>query len=208
APPARAEGVRRRHRAADTEPPVLRLLGLLHAHVVGAGRPGLACLVALREGEHANRLAGAVRQRDGPADHLVGVPGVHAEPYRDLDRLVEFREGGVLHEAQRLDRILEAHVARGAGGRLPVVLAVPGHQSTTWIPMERAVPSTIRIADSTPAALRSGSFSSAISRTCLRETWPTLSRLGAEEPFSSPAALRRSTAAGGVLVMKVKDRSA
>src|SRR5690606_33074030 len=186
-----AHDVGGRDRDIEVEPAVLDLLDVLHADVVGAGLLGLAHLLALGEDEDADRLAGAVRQRDGSAHDLVGVPGVDAEPYGDLDRFIELREGVFLHQAERLDRILEAHIARCTGGRLPVFLAMPGHQSTTWIPMERAVTSIIRIADSTPAALRSGSFSSAISRSCCRVTWPTLSRLGAAAPFSSPAALRR-----------------
>ena len=40
---------------------------------VGAGRLGLALLLALGEDEDAERLTGAVRQHDGAADHLVGV---------------------------------------------------------------------------------------------------------------------------------------
>ena len=39
-------------------------------------------------------------------------------------------------------------------------------QSTTSRPIERAVPATERIADSMLVVLRSGSFCSAISRTC------------------------------------------
>src|SRR5690606_5014331 len=191
----------------EVQPAVLDLLDVLFRSEVGAGLLGLPRLLALGEDEDADRLAGAVRQRHRPPHHLIGVPGIDAEPNGHLDGLIEFGEGGLLHEAQRLQRIAEAHLARYAGGRLPVFLAVPGHQSTTWIPMERAVPSIIRMAASMLAALRSGSFSSAISRTCLRVTWPTFSRLGAEAPFSIPAALRRSTAAGGVLVTKVNDRS-
>ena len=73
--------------------------------------------------------------------------------------------------------------------------------------MLRAVPSMIRIAASTSLALRSGILSSAISRTLSRDTLATLWRLGSPEPLSTPAASRSSTAAGGVLVMKVNERS-
>src|SRR5688572_1182538 len=51
-------------------------------------------------------------------------------------------------------------------------------QSAISIPMLRAVPITIRSAASTVAELRSGAFSSAISRTCFLVTFPTLLRLG------------------------------
>src|ERR1044071_3868035 len=56
--------------------------------------------------------------------------------------------------------------------------------------------------------LRSGSLSSAISRTCFIETLPTLFLLGSPEPFSILAAFLSRIEAGGVLVMKVKLRSA
>jgi hypothetical protein len=73
--------------------------------------------------------------------------------------------------------------------------------------MLRAVPSTIRIADSTLAAFKSGIFVSAISRTLSRLTVATLLRFGSPEPDSIPAAFLRSTAAGGVLVINVNERS-
>ena len=41
------------------------------------------------------RAAGAVRQLDDAAHHLVGMLGVDAEIYRNLDRLVEFCGGAV-----------------------------------------------------------------------------------------------------------------
>ena len=56
-------------------------------------------------------------------------------------------------------------------------------------------------------ALRSGIFVSAIWRTCWRERRPTFSRFGSPEPFSSRSASLIRTAAGGVFVMKVKERS-
>ena len=60
---------------------------------------------------------------------------------------------------------------------------------------------------STSCALRSPSFFSAIWRTCSLVIVPTFVRLGSPEPFSMPIAWRISTAAGGVLVMKVNERS-
>ena len=56
-------------------------------------------------------------------------------------------------------------------------------------------------------ALRSGIFFSAISRTWALVIVPTFSRLGSPEPLSMPIACLISTAAGGVLVMKVNERS-
>ena len=48
-------------------------------------------LLALREDEDAHRLAGAVRQHDRAAHHLVGVPRIDAEVHREVDALVELR---------------------------------------------------------------------------------------------------------------------
>jgi hypothetical protein len=73
--------------------------------------------------------------------------------------------------------------------------------------MLRAVPSTIFIAASMSFAFRSGILVSAISRTLSRLTVPTLLRFGSLDPLSIPAAWRSSTAAGGVFVMKVNERS-
>src|SRR5881275_3192876 len=56
-------------------------------------------------------------------------------------------------------------------------------------------------------AFRSCSFVSAICRTWARESRPTLLRFGSAEPFSSRSASLISTAAGGVFVMNVNERS-
>ena len=60
---------------------------------------------------------------------------------------------------------------------------------------------------STSCALRSGSFFSAIARSWACEIVPTLSLCGSPEPFSRLIACLISTAAGGVLVMNVNERS-
>ena len=75
------------------------------------------------------------------------------------------------------------------------------------MPIDRAVPSTVLTAASSDAAFRSGSFVLAISSTCFFVTVPTLVLFGTPEPYCKPAALSSSTAAGGVLVMKVNERS-
>src|SRR3989440_5283630 len=56
-------------------------------------------------------------------------------------------------------------------------------------------------------AFRSGIFVSAIRFTCSRERRPTLVRFGSPEPLSSRSASLMRTAAGGVFVMNVKERS-
>src|SRR5437764_547838 len=55
--------------------------------------------------------------------------------------------------------------------------------------------------------LRSGSLSSAISRTCFFVTLPTLFLFGSPDPLSIFAAFLSRIDAGGVLVMNVKLRS-
>src|SRR5260370_37265235 len=73
--------------------------------------------------------------------------------------------------------------------------------------MLRAVPSTIRIADSRLVALRSAIFVSAIERTFALESVPTLFLFGVGEPFSIPSSLRMRSAAGGLFVTNVYERS-
>src|SRR3989304_42762 len=62
-------------------------------------------------------------------------------------------------------------------------------------------------AASCEAAFKSGLLILAISSTCFSVTVPTLLLLGSPEPLAMLAARFKSTAAGGVLVMKVKARS-
>src|SRR5579885_170665 len=75
------------------------------------------------------------------------------------------------------------------------------------MPMLRAVPAIMRSAAYSVVALRSGILILAISVTLALGIEATLVLLGAGEPFSMPAALSRSTAAGGVFKMKSKERS-
>src|ERR687895_196371 len=179
---------------------VLHTLGeVLGAHEVGAGLLRLARLVALGEDGDLHVLAEAVRQRDRPAQLLVRMADVETGADVDLDRLVELRALALLDEADGLVRRVLA-LAVDLRPRLDVAAPVPGHYATTSTPIERAVPSMILAACSTSCAFRSGSFFSAISRTCAREIRPTLLRFGSPEPFSSPIACLISTAAGGVFV--------
>ena len=83
--------------------PRLDLLGqVLGADDIGTGGLGLVRLVAAREHRDAQRLAGPVRQVDRAAHHLVGVPRVHAQGERQLDRLVELGRRGVLDRLHRV----------------------------------------------------------------------------------------------------------
>src|SRR5580765_8755578 len=63
------------------------------------------------------------------------------------------------------------------------------------------------IAVSTEAAFKSGIFCFAMSSICLIVTLPTLSLFGTPEPLAMPAARFNKIEAGGVLVMKVNERS-
>jgi hypothetical protein len=73
-PTDEAHAVGRREGDVELEPAGLDLLDeVLAADLVGAGAQRLLGLVALGEDGHPDDLAGAVRQDDRPADHLVGV---------------------------------------------------------------------------------------------------------------------------------------
>src|SRR6185436_14540623 len=82
-------------------------------------------------------------------------------------------------------------------------------QPSTSMPIERAVPAMVFMADSTEVVLRSGSFMVAMSLSCFLVIFPTLFLLGSFEPdpgffaVDNPAAFLMRMAAGGVLVMKV-----
>src|SRR5580698_2398478 len=78
---------------------------------------------------------------------------------------------------------------------------------TTSIPIDLAVPRTLLTAASIEAAFRSGIFCLAMSSTCFSVTLPTLSLLGVPDPLAMPAARFSRIEAGGVLVMKVNERS-
>src|SRR5713101_6458115 len=73
--------------------------------------------------------------------------------------------------------------------------------------MERAVPFTEFIADSSEKQFRSGILILAISSTCFSVILPTRFLLGSAEPLAKPQARLMSTGTGGVLVIKENDRS-
>src|SRR6476661_463568 len=78
---------------------------------------------------------------------------------------------------------------------------------STVMPMERAVPAMIFAAPSRLVALRSSILVEAISLTWAWVSLATLTVCGVDEPLATPAAFLMSSAAGGVLVMNVKERS-
>src|SRR5690606_27784123 len=64
-----------------------------------------------------------------------------------------------------------------------------------------------RMMASTSVVFMSGSLISAISRTCLRVSWPTFSAFALGEPFSIPAAFLIRNGVGGLLSVKRKEPS-
>src|SRR5262249_33143181 len=124
----------------------------------------------------------------------------------DLGGLVEL---GPLAADEQVHRLLEriGLLAVDVVGDRLVFLAPRHAYPSTSMPIERAVPSTIRIAASMSFAFRSGVLFCAISLTWPRVTLPTLVLLGSPEPLASFAARFKSTAAGGVFRMNVKVRS-
>src|SRR5262249_38223035 len=151
---------------------------------VGACVLRFARLVAFGEDGDTHVLAGAVRQHDRPAQLLVGVADVQAEPEVHLDRLVELRAVERLETADRVGRRVQ-RLAVDRGACRPVSLPMLAHASTST-PMLRAVPAITFIACSTSCALRSGIFVSAIERSWAFERRPTLLRFGSAEPDSRP----------------------
>src|SRR5439155_13077715 len=174
------------------------------AHDVGTRLPRLRGGRAGGEHRDADRLAAAGGQGDGAPHHLVGLAGVDAEAGGQLDGLVELGRGQLLDDVDRLAGRVQALAVVGPQ-RLGELLA-RSHQATL-IPIERAVPATCFLAASRSLALRSGIFVLAISSSCRWLIVPTTSRPAVWDPFSRPAAARSSTGVGGVLVMKVKERS-
>ena len=151
----------------------------------GTGGFGFSHLLTAGHHGDAHGLTGAVGQSHGGAQLLVGVLRIDAEAHMGLHRLVEFRVGVVLHQGNRLEGCVSTvlDLAGQAGQTLgdfghvqswgsddirdasPVWVgeAMQRRQSLMETPMLRAVPSMIRMADSTLVQLRSGSLVLAIS---------------------------------------------
>src|SRR5439155_4578321 len=125
-------------------------------------------LVALREHEDAHGLTGAVRQDDRAADVLVRLARIDPESHRQLDGLVELGRAARVDEHRHglVHRIALLAVDLCRGAPISFALLRHGLPYTTSRPRLRAVPSTVRIAASRLAAVRSGIFMRAISSTC------------------------------------------
>ena len=156
-------------------------------------------------------LPGAVRQHHRAAHHLVGVLGIDAEAHGDLHGLVELGEGDVLRRARPPRRAGTAAAPTLAADLLRYFLPCfatsirprrPAQPSTS-MPIERAVPSTIRIAASRLAGVQ-------VRHLGLRDLLDLLLRDLADlvlvrlaRALLDPRRLSSRIAAGGVLVMKV-----
>jgi hypothetical protein len=97
--------------------------------VVGAGRLGVAGLLALGEDGDGDVFAEPVRQRQGAAQLLIGVANVDPEQDVELDGLVEFGAGGLFDQGDRLRRRVGA-VAIDLVVLLAESFAVLGHRSS------------------------------------------------------------------------------
>ena len=64
--------------------------------------------LTLSEHQHANRLTGAMRQRNRRTDRLIGVARIDAEPQMNLDRWVERCKRRFLQQFDRFFRRIEA----------------------------------------------------------------------------------------------------
>ena len=157
-------------------------------------------------------LAGAVRQHDRAAHVLIGVARIDAETDGELD--ASRRTSPSASSAREADRLVE-RVALARGRPSPARAFIAFHACHVLslsprrrCPSLRAVPSMVRIAASSDSAdeirqLQLGDLPHLRARHLA-----DLVLFGSPEPFSTPAAFFSSTAAGGVLGMKVKERSA
>src|SRR5262249_16655457 len=140
---------------------------VLGADHVGAGGLGFVGLGAACEHRHAHAAARTVRQVDDAAHHLVGMARIDAEIHPHPDLLVELGLGPLLDNLHRLfERIKLGAVDALADGGGACSECDHDNYSATSMPMERAEPSTMRIAASMVSQFRSFIFCWAISRTC------------------------------------------
>src|SRR5262249_15333224 len=154
-----------------------------------AGGLGLVGLRAAGEHRDADAAAGAVRQIDDAAHHLVGMAGGDPEGHRHLHGLLELRPcAGFCHPLPRPPRIQLCAVDPLAGRDRAFSEIGHGAYSPTSMPIERAEPSTMRMAASMVSQFKSFIFCWAISRTCALVTLPAMSRPGVFDPLSSFAA--------------------
>src|SRR5262249_37823227 len=107
------------------------------------------------------------------------------------DGLVELRLRPRLDHLHRFRQRIKLGAVDALARRLGAFALCHRPYPPTSSPIERADPSTMRIADSTVSQLRSFIFFSAISRTCALVTEPIVPRPGVFDPLSMFAAFLR-----------------
>ena len=197
---------------------------VLGADGVGAGGLGLVGLVALGEDDDALALAGAVRQHDRAADHLVGVLGVDAQADGDVDALVELRRPSSRAGACRPRRSSSACSGRPSPTAFLnffPCLDMSFPRRTYWRPDQAFDLDTHRARGARDGAHRRLEVGGVEVRHLHGGDVPhlllgdlaDLDLVGLLEPepgffcVASPAAFLIRIGAGGVLVMKVNERS-
>ena len=218
-PADQAHHVRRGDGGVEVEPVLLRDLldQVLGADDVGAGLLRLLGLVALGEDDHAHGLAGAVRQVDRAAHHLVGVLGIDAEADRDVDGLVELLRDLQSSAGARRPPRREYFFSRSTSLRRFVLLAaamcsfpasLDGRQLVDDLEAHRARGTF----DGAHRRLEAGGVE--VGQLQLRDLahlllgdLADLVLVRLARALLDPAAFLRRIAAGGVLVMKVNERS-
>src|SRR5262245_40089270 len=190
---------------------------VIPADKVGSRFLRLLFLFALRKDQDPHLLTYAMGQNYSATDILVGLPRVHTQPHRELDGFIKLRPSGLLHQYYPFfERVPLRAIYSFCCRSIALALILHGDNSFAFAcpqpeisrPRARAVPSTVFSAAAKSLAVRSRILISAISRICVRVTFPTFSFPGSVEPFSLPSAFLSRTDAGGVLVIKVNDRSA
>src|SRR5690606_3671456 len=180
---------------------------LVHTSAIGASSQSCFGSRALGEHGNANGLAGAVRQNGCTTNDLIGFTRINTQADGDIEGFGELN--GRQFGQQRCSLFETVLLARFDLLRDPLLsLGQLGHYTpSTFRPMLRAEPAMVRTAASSSAAVRSACLVLAISSSWARVTVPTFWVLGRAEPLVTPAAFFSSTAAGVLLVSKVKLRS-
>ncbi|CAB4872108.1 unannotated protein [freshwater metagenome] len=144
-----AHEVRGRHCGVEVGPAALDLLDqVVGADEIGTCSPRFIGLLAVGEDQDPGGLAGAVREVDGAADHLVGLARVDAEADRHLNSRVELRRDGALGDADGGERRVQLvgvdllgglhvclaalHCCSFAGCGRRAALALPLGDAPTW----------------------------------------------------------------------------
>src|SRR5450755_3698524 len=118
------------------------------ANVVRACRASLLGAVTGGEDQDPGRLAGAIRQVDGAADHLVGLAGVNTQPEGHLDGWVELSDLGGLGQGHRLGRAVQpvpVDLLGGAAVRLTALHACSCSTEEVVVPGPRPALPRLRV---------------------------------------------------------------